>query len=147
MSTRLKQAWLALLGKPIVEIKTVEVEKEVIAKRSFLGSIDKDQVQYIKGMSISEHDEHVGSISSIYQKRAFSLELNSLMDSQVYWMGEQADGDRQHLFGKGTLNGIQLVLERFQLLDSESRERTKPKEKFDDPLEKYGILSDLSTKN
>ena len=140
--TRLKHAWRALWGEPY-EVEKV-IERDVIAKRNFLGSIDKEQVEYVKNMREEERRDHVGSVSVIFQKAAFKRELNALMDTQVYWMGEKADGDRQHLFGKGTLNGIQLVFERFELLDSEARDRSRPKE-AEDPLEKYNILSEFST--
>ncbi len=138
-----KNIWRAILGMPYEVVREKEVIKEVVAKRNFLGSIDKDQVQYLKNMTKTERDEHNGNISTILNNPAFKLELNSMMDTQVYWYAEKADGDRQHVFGSGTLNGIALVLERFELINSEVLDRNDPSGQ-EDPLQKYGILGEFS---
>jgi len=131
-----------------VEVEKIvekEIIKEVIAKRNFLGSIDRADVHYVKGMTADEIKEHKSALTNIYANVAFKRELDAMMDTQVYWMGQQADGDRQHTFGKGTLNGIQLVKERFQDAYGEITTANKPKEKYEDPLERYGILGEFST--
>ena len=147
MINYIKNVLLAILGRPVIKEVVIEREsvKEVVAKRSFLGSIDKDRVIYLKNMSESEKKEHDGSISQIFVMPAFKRELDSMIDTQVYWLGEEADGDRQHTFGKGTINGLNLVKERFELIHSTVLERNKPHKEPEDPLEKYGILGEFST--
>lgn len=137
----------AILGEPYVIEKVIEKEviKEVVAKRNFLGSIDRADVHYVKGMTESEMKEHRSGMSNIYTNVVFKRELDAIADTQVYWLAEKADGDRQSLFGKGTLNGIQLVKERFEAAHGEVMTANKPKEKSEDPLEKYGILGEFST--
>ena len=53
-----------------------------------------------------------------------------MIDQQVYFLAERA-GDGQWAFGRGTINGMRLIQERFRALHSEHEEQKKPAEPFD----------------
>lgn len=127
MIYRIKNAWNCLMGNPPTIIKEKIKVLPYSVTRHQIGSIDKNEVRYLEKMSHQDLDEHKSDISGIYMEPAFKRELNCMLDTQVYWLGQEADGDRQQTFGKGTINGISLVLERFELINSEIRKMREPK--------------------
>lgn len=131
---RLINAWNCLLGNPPVKIVNKEKFKILPypVTRYQIGSISPEDVRYMKKMSPNDFDDHKSEISSIYMESAFKMELNDMLNTQVYWLGQEADGDRQQTFGKGTINGISLVLERFKLMNSEIRKKRQPEIPMDD---------------
>ena len=138
-----RDAWKVLKGKPLIstevkENKTVieRVEIPYDVTRHQLGSISPKDIRYYKSMTQEERESHESEISTIAEKEAFKMELESMIDTQVYWMAQEADGDRQHIFGKGTQNGISLVLERFATILTTVRKRNEPEEPLSEE-EKY----------
>lgn len=142
---RIKAAYNAFIGRIGVKevVKTVSIPYDVM--RHQLGSVNPADIRYIKSMTHNETDAHNDSISNIFISKAFSLEIQSLIDTQVYWMAQQSDGGRQHDFGKGTINGLSLVLERFEQLHGEVINKNKPKEEVDKeaPFEATSILDQI----
>ena len=94
-------------------------------------AINKDLIKEVRDLEPSERKAHVADISKVHETKAFHRELESMADQQVYFLAERALDSKQLSFGRGTINGIRLVQERFQALHSEHEEYKKPKEEFD----------------
>lgn len=93
-------------------------------------AVKRNDLEDIRNMDESEKKAHVADIAEIYNKKAFGKELESLVSQQVYFIAERALGQNQLDFGRGTINGIRLVQERFGDLHAEHAERSKPDEPF-----------------
>ena len=137
MMQRIKDAYNALLGKK--NTRTIYDTAPYAVTRRQLGSISPDNIQYIREMTEQEAIDHAQEIALIAKNAAFDREIDALIDTQVYWMAQEADGLRQQDFGKGTVNGLCLIKERFHRLESEHDVRVRPKEMLED-LEKYEII-------
>lgn len=130
MIQRFKDAFNALLGHPrIVEVLTPRLIPYDVTRLQ-LGSIDRQIVQYLKSMTDEEYAQHISEIDRIVANPAFKAEIDGLVDAQAYWIAEKAT-EAQLPFGRGTINGLSLVKERFGLLSSEHRKRMQPPEKVD----------------
>lgn len=137
MIQRIKDAWNVLIGGP--KIRIIYDTAPYAVTRKQLGSISPENVQYIREMTVQEAIDHAQGIALIAKNDAFDREIDSLIDTQVYWMAQESDGLRQQDFGKGTVNGLCLIKERFHAIESEHDVRTKPKETLED-LDKYEII-------
>jgi len=57
--------------------------------------------------------------SMIYQSQTFKDIITEIQYEQLVFMGLQSDNDRQLMIGRGTINGADLVEERFARLHAE----------------------------
>ena len=99
---------------------------------SHISAINKEAIGQIRGMEPQQIRAHEADISRIVDIKAFNLELESMADQQVYWLAEKALNETQLAFGRGTLNGINLIKERFVELAAR-HEQTKQKQGSFDP--------------
>ena len=99
-------------------------------------AVRRENLEDIRNMDEAEKKAHVADIAEIYNKMAFGRELESMVNQQVYFIAERALGNNQLDFGRGTINGIRLVQERFGDLHAEHAERSKP----DEPFNPYEIF-------
>jgi hypothetical protein len=117
---------------PVKEvIKEVEVVKLVpydLVHKAIM-SVDRANIRYVKAFSEPEYAEHLSHIARCFTSPGFQVEIDSLVDTQVY---EIAERSQDMSFDRGTINGIRIVFERFEALNAEHKKRTQPKEKFDE---------------
>jgi hypothetical protein len=107
--------WCALKGE--APVKVVKVP-DLNLTRHALGSISTEDIVYMEKLDQEELLNHEAEMATIVHNNAFKREIAAMKYTQIMWMAKEADGDRQHLFGKGTLNGISLVEEGFRTLAS-----------------------------
>lgn len=120
------------IKEEVIRLERVEIPYDVM--RHQLGSIDPSNLKELTDMDESEQKNRHSEAALIYTKKFFKREIDLLKDSQVYAMAEQYDGQSQHDFGKGTVNGISLVYEHIEQLAGKHLSETAPKEEYD----KYG---------
>ena len=107
-----------------------EVERVVtydLVRKAIL-SVDRGNIRYVKAMGEPEYAEHLSHIARCFTSPGFQVEIDSLIDTQVYYMAEQS---QDLSFDRGTINGMRIVLERFEKLAAEHKKRTQPKEEFE----------------
>lgn len=76
--------------------------------------------------------EHLRSeASTIASKPLFKEELERMIAKQLEWMNMETANWEQVIFGRGTVNGIRLILEHFETLHNDHVAATKPPETFD----------------
>lgn len=124
MKQWLKGVLNALRGRRQEAQVTIKMIPYDVTRRQ-LGSIDPNNVRYIKSMSEEEYMEHIGNIDRVYSNPSFKTELDGLLDAQIYFMGQESQ-DETFKYGRGTVNGIALVRERFELLSGEYRKKSQP---------------------
>ena len=98
-----------------------------LVRRAIL-SVDRANIRYVKAFSEPEYAEHLSHIARCFTSPGFQVEIDSLIDTQVYYTAEQG---QDVSFDRGTINGIRIVFERFEKLNAEHKKRTLPKEDFD----------------
>jgi len=98
-----------------------------LLNREQLGSIELD-LAGITGLSEDEIKERNATISSDF--KIIELTIKRLLIAQQEFMANQCENEKQLLFGRGSSNGISLVLEEFKKYKSQHDELTKPSEEF-----------------
>lgn len=97
----------------------------VIARHS-LGSIDISDITNPDNKPQKDYAEYTAQAAQFYN--FFKQEAEWMMKLQHDYWFTQADGENQMYFGRGTMNGIQLLLQRFEKLKDTHLENIKPKE-------------------
>ena len=117
-------------------------ESQIKWARGKLPSISKNNVQYVKKMSPTARKNHVADASIIFENFVFKKEHDALIDTQVYFMAEESAQDDVSLsFGRGTINGIRLMYERFESMAMEHKSNIEPK-KEPDPTDYRSFTED-----
>lgn len=93
-------------------------------------ALDRSLLKEIRGMELSEKKDHIAEISKIHEVKAFHREIESMVDQQVYFLAERALNGNQLSFGRGTINGMRLVKERFKDLHNEHLAEKKPQDDY-----------------
>ena len=112
-----------------IEQHTREVECHRIWSERFI-SINRGLLREIRNAEPSEIKAHNADISKIHDTKAFHREIESMIDQQVYFLAERARDEAQLSFGRGTINGLRLVQERFKDLHNQHLADKKPQEEF-----------------
>ena len=80
--------------------------------RHKLGSIDLPDIEN-KIMSPQERRKYCGKVALNF-KTVIEPEIKKMIKLQEEWMAEKSDGVQQFDIGRGTINGLLLVLEKFE---------------------------------
>ena len=96
-----------------------------ILSRNQLGSIDVfgDKKELKEG----EQKDRNAKIANDY--KLLERIIEDLIKDQTEFMVKDCKDEYQFLFGRGTINGLSLVLETFQKYRNQNLEDTKPKDK------------------
>lgn len=94
-----------------------------------LGSINVDDIS-VKEMTSEERAEYL-SRAAVAWKLIMEPKIKEFIRAQKDFMAQNADGDIQYAFSRGTINGLMLIKNSLEGEYNEHVERTKPKEEFD----------------
>ena len=98
-----------------------------LLNRHQLGSLDLSDAR--EELSENEQKERSASIATSY--KYIELSIKKLIIVQQEFMANQCENESQLLFGRGTTNGLSLVLEEMQSYKLQHEELSKPKDDFD----------------
>lgn len=98
-----------------------------LLNREQLGSISLNEMRD-KDLSENEIKERNAKISSDFKILEQTIKI--LLIAQEEFMANQCENEKQLLFGRGTVNGLSLLLDEFQSFKGQHDELTKPKEGF-----------------
>lgn len=93
-----------------------------------LGSLDLSDLPK-EDMTESERKEYCASISGIYPR--LEKDMKKLLHEQLMFISNSAENWDQVIFGRGTFNGIDLLLNHWKRASDEHTANIQPKEKFD----------------
>ncbi len=98
--------------------------------RHLLGSISFEDVEEDKEMTEGERKEYCASISAVFPR--IEKDIKKFLYAQLMFSSNQADDWERVIFGRGTFNGLDILLEHWRKAHVEHSEKIKPKEKFDE---------------
>ena len=104
-----------------------------LLNRHQLGSLSLDDAR--DELSENEQKERNANVSSAF--RHIELSIKKLIIVQQEFMANQCENESQLLFGRGTTNGLSLVLEEMQSYKLQYEEDNKPK---DDDFNKHKVF-------
>lgn len=90
--------------------------------RHTLGSIDLKDISDPDEMDEASYNEHLARVVQLYE--VFEKEARWIMKLQHDFWFTNSNSWEQTMFGRGTSNGIQLILDRFQLLKDKHLQKT-----------------------
>lgn len=127
-----------------VEDVLYRVEKQqepplLTVARHTLGSVDLRDISDPDGIDEKDYTEYTARAVQFYD--FFEKEAKWMMKLQHDWWFTNSDSWEQTMFGRGTINGIQLLLDRFGKLKNDYTERTKK-----EPEPSIGSRDDLLKK-
>ena len=99
----------------------------LLLNRKQLGCIDLSDIKEPK--EENKKKERNAKIASDF--RYIEPAIKKLIIAQQEFMANQCENESQLLFGRGSMNGLALVLEELKNYKSEHEEDTKPKDNFD----------------
>ncbi len=90
-------------------------EKETALLRHLIGSIDLSDVGELDKDTLGEEEYmNRASESEAFYRHFFDKVLKSLIQKQLEWIGNQAQNDLELSFGRGTINGLNLIKDWFE---------------------------------
>ena len=98
-----------------------------LLNRHQLGSLSLDDAR--DELEETKQKERNASIATSYKH--IEISIKKLIIAQQEFMANQCENESQLLFGRGTTNGLSLVLEEMQSYKNQHEELSKPKEGFD----------------
>jgi len=99
-----------------------------LMNRHQLGSIDLPDIK--EELTENEQKERNANIANSY--KYIEPTIKKLLIAQQEFMAKQCENENQLLFGRGSINGIAVVLEELRSYKLAHEEETKPQEKFDE---------------
>ena|SRR3990167_5661073 len=97
-----------------------------LINRYYLSSIKpEDADEYLSDLTEQEKKEYESEASTVYNNPVFKKEIKHLLGLQSLYVSSQVENWERSLVGRGTINGIGLVLDRFETLHSRHLENVK----------------------
>src|SRR3989304_1853024 len=112
-------------GRPV----TLEVMRHI------LGSIDLKDVE--EEMTESDRKDYCAAISAVFPR--LEKDIKRFLHAQLMYASNQAENWEQVIFGRGTFNGMALLLEYWKQINNKHISDTKEKESFD----KHKIINEI----
>ena len=103
-------------------------DSDVAFMRHLLGSIDLSEIENSE-MSESERKAYCSQISAVFP--LIEKDIKKLLYEQLMFSSEEAETWDKVIFGRGTFNGMDILLEHWRKAHLEHLEKGKPKENFD----------------
>lgn len=104
-------------GRAPVEVRQKFDLAYFLANRHYLAQVQPEDLDdKLSKMSQSELQEHLARASEIWINPVFKEELRHMLGSQALFVAAECRDWQQSLIGRGTINGIGVVEERFKRL-------------------------------
>lgn len=108
--------------------KKTLIKELVEINRNFIGGISLKDLVYEDKLTPSEKLKYLQDAELVYNNIVFQNELKRIIQTQLEFMGMEAIGMEQIYVSRGTMNGMDLLTERFLTLHNEYKEATKPED-------------------
>ena len=103
------------------------LESTLALQRHLLGSIDFSDIEENEQMSETERKAYCAAIFAVFPR--LEKDLKKALYDQLMFVSNEAQTWEQVLFGRGTFNGISLMLEKWRKAASEYEK--PPEEEYD----------------
>lgn len=100
-------------------------EKTIRLQRNLLGSIDLSDVPEEKEQTEEERRDYCAAIWAVFPR--LEKDLKRFMLEQLMFSANEADTWERVIFGRGSFNGMALLLERWKIAASEHLANAKEK--------------------
>jgi hypothetical protein len=97
--------------------------------RHCLGSINLSDMVVVDSLTPTDRLNYLKDAEGVFQNQVFQNELKMMVQAQLEFIGLNAANYEEVIMGRGTMNGIDLMLERFSALHNEYRQAIKPEDK------------------
>lgn len=97
--------------------------------RHLLGSVDLSDVEEDKEMSEGDRRDYCSAINAVFPR--LEKDIKQFLYTQLMFNSNNAETWDQVIFGRGTFNGIDLLLQHWSKANQEHIGRSKPEENFD----------------
>lgn len=97
--------------------------------RHMLGSIDLSDVEDEKDMTESERQAYCAAIFAVYPR--LEKDIKKMLYAQLMYVCNEAEIWERVIFGRGTFNGMDLLLEKWNKARAEYEAMPKKEEPFD----------------
>lgn len=103
-------------------------EPTIALQRAILGSVNLSHISK-KDESEQDRRDYCAAIFSVFPR--LEKTLKEMMQEQLLFSSNEADTWERVIFGRGTFNGMALLLENFERASKEHEANSKPEEAFD----------------
>ena len=111
-------------------VKKTGTKTIVDFNRHQIGSLDLSDLKDLSKMSEAERKTYIQLAESVWNNKAFQNEILFLIQKQLEFMGMEVDSYEKVLVSRGTINGIDLIRQRFETYHTQHLEAIKPAEQF-----------------
>lgn len=121
-------AWFRLLSDRLDRLEEPRQQPDSIqAVRHALGSVDLSDAE--SELTEAEQRQHNAAIAAVLHR--LERDVKKFLYDQLLFTANEADTWERVVFGRGSFNGMDLLLEHWRRLAAEHRAALKPKEPFD----------------
>lgn len=110
------------------KLDLLKSKPDIVLMRHMLGSIDLSDVKE-EEMTEGQRAEYCNTISAVYP--VLEKDIKRLLYAQLMFASNQAETWDGVIFGRGTFNGMDILLEHWKKAYDEHIAKTRPKEAFD----------------
>ena len=104
------------------------IEPTIALQRKLLASIDLSNIEN-KEESEQDRRDYCSAMFAVYPR--LEKTIKKFLHEQLLYSSNQADTWERVLFGRGTYNGLALLLEEFERASKEHEANSKHEDKFD----------------
>lgn len=120
----------------MAEIKKKE-NSSIMLMRHLLGSISLDDIEADEEMTEEERKDYCAAISAVFPR--IEKDIKKFLHVQLMYSANQAEDWEKVIFGRGTFNGLALLLAYWGKAHLEYTEKGKSKEEFD----KHSVMGEI----
>lgn len=102
--------------------------------RHVLGSINLSDLVDVNLLTPTDKLNYLKEAEGMFQNTTFQNELKTMIQAQLEFIALNAANYEEVIMGRGTMNGLSLMLERFSTLHNEYKQATKLEDKDFDPF-------------
>lgn len=106
-------------------------------QRNLLGSIDIGDISGKIEETEQERKDHCAAIFAVYPR--LEKDIKAFLHQQLMFSSMQAEDMEKVIFGRGTFNGMALLLDYWRSASKEYEANSKPEGDFD----KHGVIGEL----
>jgi hypothetical protein len=109
--------------------KKKDLKKELICiNRKLIGSISLNDIIFEEELTPTEQKKYLQDAEMIYNNPVFSNELKKMIQRQLEFIGMESTSQDEVYIARGTMNGFDLLIERFSTLHKKYEQATKPED-------------------
>ena len=111
-------------------VKKTLIKNLVKINRNFIGSIDLGDIINVDKMTPTDRINYLKEAETLYNNPVFQNEIKKMVQTQLEFIAMQTTDQDQVYVGRGTISGLDLLMETINHYHNEYKQAIRPEENF-----------------